>query len=187
MGNFNSGRRGGRPLVEAVRSIDVNRLAREGCLDGWRGGGGWKDADGNWAIQFELTIKADEIHMSEDQDGATLKQVILLTSTPCHFGGARRWFQCPYCRHRRGKLYRGGNGWACRTCYGLIHTSTREEKITRLHRKMGRLEARLAEDGSKPKGMHERTYEAILDQMDNVEAGILTAFVAGARRILGWA
>ena len=38
MGGMGSGRYGGRPVVDGCRSLDVNRLHREGCLrPGWFG------------------------------------------------------------------------------------------------------------------------------------------------------
>jgi hypothetical protein len=42
---------------------------------------------------------------------------------------------------------------------------TREDSWDRMWRKVGKLEARLGEDGTKPNGMHWRTYYRILDQL----------------------
>ncbi len=52
-----------------------------------------------------------------------------LITTPCHFGGFRYWFQCPwyangvYCGRRVGVLYLGGKHFACRHCYNLTYES----------------------------------------------------------------
>ncbi|MDO8570005.1 MAG: hypothetical protein Q7R97_00270 [Candidatus Daviesbacteria bacterium] len=54
---------------------------------------------------------------------------IPLTTTPCHFGGKRYWFTCPwyasgkYCGRRVGTLYLGGKYFACRHCYDLTYNS----------------------------------------------------------------
>ncbi|MHC4855681.1 MAG: hypothetical protein ACYS72_04690 [Planctomycetota bacterium] len=59
------------------------------------------------------------------------RQVIPITTTPCHFGGVRHWFLCPasvdgvLCENRVGKLYLppGGSVFACRHCYDLTYES----------------------------------------------------------------
>ena len=54
---------------------------------------------------------------------------IPLATTPCHFGGKRYWFICPwyangkYCGKRVGVLYLGGKYFACRHCYNLTYNS----------------------------------------------------------------
>ena len=47
----------------------------------------------------------------------------VFTSTPCHFGGERLWFQCPTpgCHRRAAKLYLGARVFACRRCYNLAY------------------------------------------------------------------
>jgi hypothetical protein len=52
-----------------------------------------------------------------------------LTTTPCHFGGHRYWFQCPlnkngaYCGRRVGILYLCGSLFGCRHCHNLTYSS----------------------------------------------------------------
>lgn len=59
----------------------------------------------------------------------SLDYKIMLTSTPCYFGGYRFWFVCPwyrngvYCGRRVGTLYLGGKYFACRHCYDLTYNS----------------------------------------------------------------
>lgn len=54
---------------------------------------------------------------------------IPIITTPCHFGGFRYWFLCPwyangvYCGRRIGVLYLGGKYFACRHCYNLTYNS----------------------------------------------------------------
>ena len=60
MGGFGSGRPSGsgRDKVEACRSIDVNRLHREGCLRaGWMGGWQWT-RDGEKVASINLRAEA---------------------------------------------------------------------------------------------------------------------------------
>lgn len=61
---------------------------------------------------------------------------IEIVRTPCHFGGFRRWFLCPFpkeakqCGRRVGKLYLppGGRYWGCRHCYNLAYESQMENR-----------------------------------------------------------
>lgn len=54
---------------------------------------------------------------------------ILITTTPCNYGGTRYWFICPwykngiYCGKRVRVLYMGGDYFACRHCYNLTYDS----------------------------------------------------------------
>ena len=66
MGGFGSGRPSGsgRGTVEASRSLDVNRLHREGCLRaGWAGGWQWTH-DGERVAWISLRIDADRVHLT---------------------------------------------------------------------------------------------------------------------------
>lgn len=48
-------------------------------------------------------------------------QEVEVVSTPGHFGGLLRWFICPGCKRRMGKLYmpRRGGVFLCRQCHRL--------------------------------------------------------------------
>ncbi len=188
MGGFGSGRSGWRPVAEHLHSIDVNKFNREGILQHWRGTWAWWDSDGERTGSVSLNIGFDQIHATGTLSDEPWDQTITLSWTPCNFGGSRPWFNCPSwrCNRRVGKLYIGGSGFACRTCYRLVHASTREDAVGRIWRKKGKLEARLGEDGEKPKGMHWRTYERICDQLDDLEGELDSQFIIGAARILGW-
>jgi hypothetical protein len=55
---------GGRAKVEACRSIDVNRLHREGCLrGGWMGGWQWS-RDGEQVASINLRSDHDRLHLT---------------------------------------------------------------------------------------------------------------------------
>lgn len=187
MGGYGSGRYGGRPAVEHLLSLNVNRLNRYcSLLRGWSGSWTWHDADGDKIGSVSLQAGQNQITASGTLDGEPWKQSCSLTWTPCHFGGSRPWFRCPYCYGRVGKLYIGDSGLACRKCYRLNYSSTREDDIGRAGRKLQKLEARLDEDRAKPKGMHWRTYERLIDQLVDVEEEQNRLFIIGAQRILGW-
>lgn len=61
---------------------------------------------------------------------------ILLTTSPCHYGGKRYWFICPLvtngrlCMRRVGVLYHGGNYgyFGCRHCLDIGYSSKNENR-----------------------------------------------------------
>jgi hypothetical protein len=66
MGGFGSGRPSGsgRGTVDASRSIDVNRLHREGCLRaGWMGVWQWT-RDGEKVASINLQAEHDRLHLT---------------------------------------------------------------------------------------------------------------------------
>jgi hypothetical protein len=66
MGGFGSGRRSGsgRGKVEACRSIDVNRLHREGCSRaGWMGGWQWT-RDGQQVAWINLRAEPRRLNLN---------------------------------------------------------------------------------------------------------------------------
>ncbi len=60
--------------------------------------------------------------------GEAVASVVRLDATRPHFGGLRRWFACPLCGRRVGKLYLppGETYVACRVCFGLTYRSCQE-------------------------------------------------------------
>ncbi len=59
-------------------------------------------------------------------------QIVSIVSTPCRYGGYQRWFLCPGCGTRIGKLYlpAGEIAFLCRRCHRLAYRAqmTREER-----------------------------------------------------------
>ena len=115
-----------------------------------------------------------------DKAGSDAQQHVRITWTACRFGGFRPWFECPDCSSRRVKLYReyrpvGELGeWRlgrafCRRCYPLTYQSQRETWPDRRLRRAWRITKRLGSDNieyaDKPKGMHWRTYNRLMDEL----------------------
>jgi len=98
--------------------------------------------------------------------------VICLTTTPCHLGDVRHWFECNgvRCRRRGAKLYLHPRNpvFLCRHCHDLTYKSQRADRATRLLMKAGKIRARLGGRRDyrhpfppKPKGMHWKTYNRL--------------------------
>ncbi len=193
MGGIGSGRHwhwNVKNTVEDYRSIDVRRWAREGFLSPGRRFG-WQ-----WSIEGEkvASIQAQAghgqvrlIYRSQDygDEWESHDYPVRLLSQPCHYGGHRKWFACPAqeCGRRVAKLY-GGRIFACRHCYQLAYPSQREADFQRGQRQADKIRGRLgwADDpdlmeGIKPKGMHWRTYQRLVEELQDAEC----------RSNLGWA
>ena len=204
MGGFGSGRPSGsgRDTVEACRSIDVNRLHREGCLRaGWMGGWQWT-RDGEKVASINLRAEADRLHLSyrvrigggEWEDVA---ETVRIVRVPCRFGGTRPYFICPgvvngiACGRRVAKLHGPGRYFLCRHCYRLAHASQSEGAWDRALRRANKIRQRLGGDPGmaapfppKPKGMWRRTYERLREQAFEAEMRADEAFALRAERLL---
>jgi hypothetical protein len=189
MGGFGSGRPSGsgRGTVEACRSIDVNRLHREGCLRaGWAGGWEWKQ-DGERVASIQFRADRDRLVLSYrvrqyDGEWQDVEQPTPIVWMPCRFGGARPYFVCSgvvnriACGRQVTKLYGAGAYFFCRHCYRLAYASQREDRYDRALRRANNIRMRLGgESGmasafpSRPKGMHRKTYERLQTAALNAE------------------
>jgi len=143
-----AGRRGWHARAEHCQRIDVRSRTADGTL---------KWADGGTCFY----VRVDEC----------VEQRINVVRTPCNFGGARSWFQCPCCGERVAVLYvRGPRGYACRKCNQIAFASQSLSPLGRNWRRQAKLEARLGEDRERPPGMHQSTYERLLNELAECEA-----------------
>lgn len=177
MGGYGSGRRGYKQKAEQSKSLDVNRLHREGCLSpGRRGYWVWSR---NGEETGRIGYQATERHFVLDYkvrvyggDWEPITQSIPLTYAECHYGGARPYFMCNgivngrHCQRRVGKLFAGGNYFLCRHCNRIAYASQSEPGYDRMLRRANKLRSALGgEPGTahliapKPKGMWQRTYQ----------------------------
>ena len=121
MGGFGSGPRGGGRLnVEACRSIDVNRLHRDGCLrPGWSGSVSWHQ-DGERVAWIGMRSEESRLVLNyrfrrNDEDWQDVNEPISIIRVPCRYGGSRPYFVCAgvvngrYCGRRVVKLYGPGS------------------------------------------------------------------------------
>lgn len=177
MGGYGSGRTGYKQKAEDCRSLDVNRLHREGCLRPGRVGNwvwsrdgeevariGYKAKEGLLVLDYRVRVYGGEWE--------TITESVRLTHVDCNYGKSRPFFLCPgvvngqRCGRRVGKLYAGGRYFLCRHCYRVTYTSQSEARYDRMLRRANKLRMELGgEPGTaswiafKPKGMHQRTYE----------------------------
>jgi len=191
----------GRDMVEDGRALDVFYLRRHGLLAPGRSSTmRWLRNDvevasiGTRAVEGAIILSYR--HCGYGEDWQNVEQRVPLVWTPCHFGGSRPWFRCAvyrsgvYCGRRVAKLYGHGKLFACRYCYDLAYENQRENWGFRALRKAQKIRERLG--GSlciddfppeKPKGMHWRTYERLMAQLDAAEMRTNEYTVVLARRL----
>jgi len=153
MGGFGSGRSGSRrPLAEAMRRIDLTQLRRD------------HPVSAGSVVTMSYTCN----------DGRRIQATVSFLHTPTCFGGRRLWFCCPSCRSRCQMLY-GSWRIACLRCHGLRYLSQSETQSGRANRGMFKIVKRLDPKATcielppKPRGMHWRTYERLVDRYESYD------------------
>jgi hypothetical protein len=104
---------------------------------------------------------------------------IALVRTFPHLGGPREWFECPQCGHRARIVY--APSFACRTCLGLVHPSTRQNSFDRrlsrarqIRRQLGGTGALLEPFPNRPRGMKRATWRRWLEKANRAEGAAIT-------------
>ena len=184
MGGIGSGRHwrySNKITTDEMLPLDVRRLQRDKLLSaGKRFEWVWsKNDEPIGKIQItaqENAVTLDYRFQERDGDWESLSYEVVLLSQPCHFKGERRWFACPTrgCGRRVAILY-GGRVFACRKCHQLVYPSQREAVYQRAQRKAESLRKRLGwppgydSCGSKPKGMHWKTFDRLTHEIEKQE------------------
>src|SRR5271166_3048642 len=156
MGGFGSGRLtgSGRDKVEACRSIDVNRLHREGCLCAGSMASCQWTRNGEKVASIDLRAEHDRLHLTYrvrigGGEWEDVNETVRIVRMPCRFGGARPYFVCPgvvngtACGRRVAKLHGPGRYFLCRHCYRLAHASQSEDAQRRSVRRANKIRQRL--------------------------------------------
>jgi hypothetical protein len=94
-------------------------------------------------------------------------QVVWLQYTPCYLGGERMWLRCPGCANRCAVMFLRAGRFACRKCQQLVYPSQSEDTLARSWRGQQKLEQRLGDEWERPKGMHHKTHERIVDRLQH--------------------
>jgi hypothetical protein len=207
MGGFGSGRNyyATTPDVEECRRLNSDSFSHLAeAADGSVVGVGW-----GGDVQIRATIansshgdRADGVRLEyaigAGDDVDELEYRIPFDYTEPHFGGVRVWFECPRCRTRRGKLYLppGRDRFACRECYDLQYRSSRDSG-NEMKRALDRYRDAFAradkddrrphpEDATgfpdRPKGMHEETFEELLEDVHEARDEWYAAFRSGLEK-----
>jgi hypothetical protein len=144
-------------------------------LSGWRGG---IEASGKWRPSW-----------GSESDWRDYKASARVIWRPCRYGGERPFLACPHCGALRLFLILDAPRLACRVCLHRPYGSQGEDAVQRGWRKAGKLAARLGSDDAegctpKPKHMHARTYNRLLDKLVDANVAREAAWTVGAVKLL---
>ena len=160
-----------KPTTEDFYSLDLRKLNKLVPLDQncqftleWRKSGKSQNV---LACRLEGDVLELNYAHSRGGESVSVTDCVGLTTTPCNFGGVRKWFVCPGCNKRALVLYSIGR-FRCRKCHNLYHPSSNEGELFRATRALCKYQDKLggtkltAIDGinglSKPKWMRYPTY-----------------------------
>ena len=192
MGGSGSGnwyRLDSKTLAEHCMSLDVRQLNRKGCLEPWQGGSlEWQNGCN---IVIETKPEAIELFYGISRNEQPREDVhikVPLSWSSCNYGGKRPWFICPGkgCGKRVAKLYLAGKYFLCRHCHDLVYSSQRERKEFRLLNRVHKICQRLGsnnydylcvEPEPKPKGMHQATYDKLIERAQDLECEAKRAMI----------
>jgi hypothetical protein len=168
-----------KTLAEHCLSIDVRQLSRKRCLEpGQRYSWRWQNGSD---IVIETKPEAIELFYGisrNEQPREDVHILVPLSWSSCNYGRERPWLICPGkgCGRRVAKLYLADKYFLCRHCHDLAYSSQRQAKEFRLLDKAQKICRRLGVTNcndlftaSKPKGMHWRTYEKLVDEAQELE------------------
>lgn len=161
----NAGRTASHIKAERCFRIDARRWARAGLLCvGSAGAWVWRDAEtGTETGRIAYRGETGGVLLDFAVNGEPVRQRIGTQRTACNYGGGRVWFACPRCGRRVAVLFlRGNAGFICRHCGRIAYSSQSEDVTGRAWRKQRKVEAKLGEGWSRPKGMHRVTHETLL-------------------------
>ena len=147
-------------LVEDALKLDAKDMRRLGVLGtGAFGQLDWDLTSGrNQSRIAEARYRTTETELFFDfkDEKRTFRQSVRIVWQPCHLGGCRRWFLCPYrgpaggCFRRVRVLFlpEWANQFGCRHCHQLIHKSAREHdaRVDWLRRHQSEVNNLLADD-----------------------------------------
>lgn len=186
--------------TDQYRQIDVRYMQREKLLNhGQVNSLRWtSQRTGEVVGRIDYEVKAEgvcfsyRVRSSPSEAWRPYEYLVPVTYTPCHYGGHRAWFNCPYCNKRVAILYLDEK-IACRTCYKLNYTSQQQTKGTyqerdRMNKIREKLNWPLFKDVHlwqriKPKGMHYKTFEKLCKEHDYYERRYLGCFMAWLDRM----
>jgi len=182
MGSLGSGRYWGsrtKHTTEDYRSIDIRFLKRHGGLIPGRVSTVTWSNEINQTGAIQIAAETDQLVFKykfcyAGENWTDIDLPVSLDWSDCSIGGKRPWFICPIpsCGKRVAILY-ADRCFVCRHCLQLAYESQYEDTELRAARKANRLRDKLGwsngildGEGGKPKGMHLRKYNKLVERYD---------------------
>lgn len=165
--------------VDHCRTLNINRMVETGAIKNGSSLSGtwvWTDSEtgeqkasiGYHSNAWDLKDAYLKLNYTLTNSGKAMDYKIPLIATKAHFGGVRFWFKCPLTGRKASKLYLpyGATFFACRQAYGLKYASQSQSYEDRVINKKWKIVRKTGGYNYpvKPKGMHQSTFERILDK-----------------------
>jgi hypothetical protein len=189
MGGLGSGKNYMQATTDDALNIDIRWLKKHGKLiANTTGKLSWSRRDREIG-QISYTVLEDSMKLNYSCDGVVTEQTIIFEETPCHYGGVRKWLQCPKCFSRVAIVYMRWSKFQCRHCARLPYKSTLQSSYDRdLHKKhtLGREifeDYRNGDGWRKKKGMHQKTFNKKLTGYRKLERKCNGRFISVANSL----
>lgn len=168
---WGAGRPASKGKAEACIRLDVREFARRGTLrPGYFGSWSWSNTrTGEHTGSISYRAEDGAVVLSYAVDGEARTQRVPILRTACHYGNTRPWFACPHCMARVAVIYFRRGGFYCRKCARVAYYSQSEDTIGRTWRVQQKAEAKLGKGWARPKGMHHKTRERLLETIFRCE------------------
>lgn len=123
------------------------------------------------SVGYRLSPDRLVLHYTVTKDGERqpIEERFVMTPTEQPFGGRRWWIECKGCGRRCRVLY-GGTYFRCRQCYRLTYESQYERVyapgVTRAMRVRQKMKGEIGlayPFPDRPKGMHWKTYDRLME------------------------
>ena len=131
------------------------------------------------SVKHKLGQHDKAIRLDYSFRGKSYAYDVGITTSSCHYGNYRYWFNCPNCNKRVGVLYCAGL-YVCRRCIGANYATQLMQPIDKLFRKVAKIRHRLEwkpgianGHGGRPKGMHYSTYARLVAEHDRIADKLL--------------
>ena len=178
---YGAGRPGYRLKAEHTLRIDLRRWRKLGYLVNGQSFA-WQWSRGEEVTgSIGVSVRADSIRLGYAVQGQDASQTIRTTTTPCRYGGARAWFQCPVCCGRATVLFMRSGRFACRQCQKVSYTSQSGSAHDRANTQYHQLHALI--QAGKPKWQRWATFERLEDRFERVNEQVNRSLMTLIQRL----
>lgn len=196
---WGAGRPGWKRKAEQSMAFDVRQIAKRGLLKPGAFSWHWSSNGENvGSVGVRVTGDPERVSLTYqwtpyNSEPRTVECSLWIMRTLCNYGGTRPWFRCPSCERRCAVVYYGAPGgrFACRHCVRVSYFSQCEDEMGRLWRRQRKVERTLTGGAGdwngwqRPKGMHQRTFDRLRNQIWELEIRRDEVFEMQATSLLG--
>ena len=178
---YGAGRPGHRLKAEHTLKVDMRIWRRLGYLVNGNSFAWQWSRGGEVTANIGVTVGAGSIRLGYAVQGQDASQTIRTTTTPCRYGGARMWFECPCCCGRAVVLFMRSGRFACRQCQKVSYSSQSGSAHDRGNVQYHQLAAIIK--AGKPKWQRWATFERLEDRFERVNEQVNRSLMTLIQRL----